>query len=181
MFLFLAVPYDNSTLLYDWCCPFFYLSPCSASLCKVRSFIIASMSFGRLRSNWTRHARGFATQNQYKNALERRAPIDIHPEVEDALVNNKPVVALETTVITHGLPHPQNHLLGRSLENIVRSTGSVPATIGVIGGRIKIGLEENELQRLAEKTHKPVKLSRRDLAAAIATKADGGWCGSQTL
>ena len=139
------------------------------------------MSFGRLRSNWTRHARGLATQNQYKGALERRAPIDIHPEVEDALVNNKPVVALETTVITHGLPHPQNHQLGRSLENIVRSTGSVPATIGVIGGRVKIGLEENELQRLAERKHKPVKLSRRDVAAAIATKADGGWCSNQTL
>ena len=142
------------------------------------TLIITSMSFGRLRSNCTRHARGLATLNQYKGALERCAPIDIHPEVEDALVNNKPVVALETTVITHGLPRPQNYQLGRSLENIVRSTGSIPATIGVIGGRVKIGLQENELQRLAERTHKPAKLSRRDVAAAIATKADGGWSSS---
>lgn len=127
------------------------------------------MSFGKLRSRWIPHARGLSTSNQYK-----RAPIDIHPEVEDALANNKPIVALETTVITHGLPQPENFRLGRSLENIVRSTGSIPATIGVIDGRVKIGLYESQLQRLAERTHKPVKLSRRDVAAAIATKADGG-------
>ena len=100
--------------------------------------------------------------------------------MEHALASNKPVVALETAVITHGIPQPHNYTLGRSLENTVRSAGSIPATIGMIGGRVKIGLEEHELRRLAERTYQPVKLSRRDIAAAIATKADGGACDTES-
>ncbi|KAK2461952.1 hypothetical protein APHAL10511_006415 [Amanita phalloides] len=140
------------------------------------------MSSSTLRSRWASLCtRGLSTRSQFKCALERGAPIDVHPEVEDAMMTNKPIVALETTLITHGFPRPQNLQLGRSLENIVRSTGSIPATIGVIGGRVKIGLEESELERLAERTRKPVKLSRRDVATAIATKADGGTTCSATL
>ncbi|KIL70885.1 hypothetical protein M378DRAFT_497552 [Amanita muscaria Koide BX008] len=140
------------------------------------------MSSCRFRPRWSRlEVRNISTASHLKTALERGAPIDIHPEVEHALANKKPVVALETAVITHGLPQPHNYNLCRSLENIVRSTGSIPATIGMIGGRVKIGLEESEVQRLAEKTFKPVKLSRRDVAAAIATKSDGGTTCSATL
>lgn len=107
---------------------------------------------------------------------ERRiAPVDIHPEVEEALAHNKPVVALETALVTHGLPYPQSLEVPLGLEGIVRSTGAVPATIGIIGGRVKIGLERNELDYLADRTaSKPAKVSRRDIAAAIATQADGG-------
>lgn len=109
-------------------------------------------------------------------SLARGAPLDVHPEVRDALAAKKPVVALETTLVTHGFPYPINLELSRSLEDIVRSTGSTPATIGIIGGRIKIGLEPSELERLADTKGNPsiAKISRRDIAPAIAMKADGG-------
>ncbi|KAF5355714.1 hypothetical protein D9756_003724 [Leucocoprinus leucothites] len=108
-------------------------------------------------------------------------PIDIHPEVEEALSSGKPVVSLETTLITHGLPYPTNLETGLELEQIVKSTGSIPATIGVIDGRVKIGLEKRELERLADPDRKTVKLSRRDIAPALAHKADGGTTCSATL
>lgn len=107
--------------------------------------------------------------------IERaNAPIDIHPEVEEALGTAKPVVSLETAVITHGLPYPNNLELGLELENIIRSTGSIPATIGMLDGRIKVGLERFELERLADPDKKKAKISRRDIAPAVASKADGG-------
>ncbi|KAG9314320.1 indigoidine synthase A-like protein [Chiua virens] len=71
--------------------------------------------------------------------------IDVHPEVEDALANNRPVVALESTIITHGMPYPTSLEMAQSVERIVRSTGSTPATIGLIEGRVKIGLHPAEL------------------------------------
>ncbi len=109
------------------------------------------------------------------SATERsKAAIDVHPEVEEALHAGKPVVSLETTRITHGLPYPTNLELGLELERIVRSTGSIPATIGIIDGRVKIGLEKAELERLADPERKKVKISRRDIAPAMALKADGG-------
>lgn len=120
------------------------------------------------------------------SAIERsRAAIDVHPEVEEALSSGKPVVSLETTLITHGLPYPTNLELGLELEQIVRSTGSIPATIGVIEGRVKIGLEKSELERLADPERKKVKVSRRDIAPVMALKADGGvfmkiYCSSFT-
>ena len=104
----------------------------------------------------------------------RSAPLDVHPEVEEALVNRRAVVALETALVTHGLPYPSSLEVPLALEAIVRSTGSVPATIGIIDGRIKIGLKKDELTRLAERKYKPAKVSRRDIAAAIATRSDGG-------
>ncbi|KIJ68504.1 hypothetical protein HYDPIDRAFT_36968 [Hydnomerulius pinastri MD-312] len=109
------------------------------------------------------------------------APIDVHPEVEDALANGRPVVALESTIITHGMPYPTSLEMAQSVENIIRSTGSTPATIGLIEGRVKIGLQHSELERLATRSADPVKLSRRDVAAAIALKRDGGTTCSSTL
>ncbi|KAG2044902.1 Indigoidine synthase A like protein-domain-containing protein [Suillus americanus] len=116
-------------------------------------------------------------------ARERRAPIDVHPEVEDALATGKPVVALESTIITHGMPYPTSLQMAQSVERIVRSTGSIPATIAVIGGRIKIGLHPAELEHLADQrsTTTAVKLSRRDIATAIALKKDGGTTCCSTL
>ncbi|KXN90076.1 hypothetical protein AN958_05081 [Leucoagaricus sp. SymC.cos] len=112
---------------------------------------------------------------------QSNAPIDVHPEVEDALATGRPVVSLETTLITHGMPYPTNFDIGLELERIVRATGAIPATIGMIGGRVKIGLERTELERLADPERKSVKLSRRDLAPALALKADGGTTCSATL
>jgi pseudouridine-5'-phosphate glycosidase/pseudouridine kinase len=117
------------------------------------------------------------------SARERGIPIDVHPEIEQALVDNRALVALETTIVTHGMPYPANLETAMSVEQHVRSAGAIPATIGVIGGRVKIGLESAELECLADlRTNPgPVKLSRRDIAAAVALKKDGGTTCSATL
>ncbi|KAG9222759.1 hypothetical protein CCMSSC00406_0004673 [Pleurotus cornucopiae] len=112
---------------------------------------------------------------------KRDLPVDIHPEVEAALAENRPVVALETAVVTHGFPYPENAKLAKSLEEIVRKNGSTPATVGLVNGRIKIGLKQSELELLAEPEASPVKISRRDIAAAIVAKANGGTTCCATL
>lgn len=116
-------------------------------------------------------------------ALARHAPVDVHPEVQEALQNHGPVVALETTIVTHGMPYPTNLETAQSVEKMVRDQGAIPATIGIIGGRVKIGLEPEQLAYLANVENDPpaVKISRRDIAAAIATKRDGGTTCSATL
>ena len=113
--------------------------------------------------------------------LKNNALIDVHPEVAEALHARKPVVALESTIITHGMPYPVNLETARSVERNIRVSGSVPATIGLIDGRVKIGLESYELERLAECSNEPVKISRRDIGAAIALRRDGGTTCSATL
>ena len=113
--------------------------------------------------------------------LKNNALIDVHSEVAEALHARKPVVALESTIITHGMPYPVNLETAMSVERNVRASGSIPATIGLIDGRVKIGLESHELERLAEDSNKSVKVSRRDIGAAIALKRDGGTTCSATL
>ena len=108
-------------------------------------------------------------------ALKEHAPIDIHPEVQEALAHTRPVVALETTTVTHGMPYPTNRETALSVERNVRKAGAVPATIGLIEGRVKIGLEPQHLERLADIANHTcvVKVSRRDLGAAITMRKDG--------
>jgi pseudouridine-5'-phosphate glycosidase len=90
-------------------------------------------------------------------------------EIADAIKNNKPVVALESTVIAHGLPYPQNLETAEKLENIVRENGAIPATIAVFDGDFYIGLNRKQIERLA--TDKTIrKISRRDLPVAVAKK-----------
>jgi pseudouridine-5'-phosphate glycosidase len=96
----------------------------------------------------------------------------LRPDVRAALDAGRPVVALESTLIAHGLPRPDNLELARELEAIVRSEGGVPATVGVIGGSPVIGLEDDEIQRIASGAEIP-KLSVRDLAPACACGSDG--------
>lgn len=117
------------------------------------------------------------------SARERGVLIDVHPEVEQALVEKQPLVALETTIVTHGMPYPVNLETAKSVERYVRSAGAIPATIGVIEGRVKIGLESSQLEYLADLHSNPgsVKLSRRDIAAAMALKKNGGTTCSATL
>src|SRR5205807_9427664 len=98
--------------------------------------------------------------------------LKIGPAVESALAANKPVVALESTVIAHGLPRPQNLETARRLEQIVRDEGATPATIAIIKGRICVGLDASELAYIAN-TNDVHKLSTRDLAVAVAR----GWNG----
>lgn len=101
-------------------------------------------------------------------------------EVLAAIDNDKPLVALESTVITHGLPRPQNLQLAQSLEEIVRSEGATPATIAVLHGRMCVGLEASHLEELANDPNSR-KLSSRDLAAAVASRASGGTTVAATL
>jgi pseudouridine-5'-phosphate glycosidase len=101
-------------------------------------------------------------------------------EVAEAGQRGKPIVALESTVITHGLPRPQNLSLARDLEAIVRDEGAVPATIAVLDGRICVGLEATELERFAT-DESARKLSNRDLAAAVTDGASGGTTVAATL
>lgn len=117
------------------------------------------------------------------DSLRIHGPIDVHPEVQDALANKEPIVALETTIVTHGMPYPVNLKTAQSVESNVRKAGAIPATIGIIGGRVKIGLEPRELGYLAdvENNLAVVKVSRRDIGPAIALKRDGGTTCSATL
>src|SRR5437588_6837374 len=94
-------------------------------------------------------------------------------EVAEALAWGRPVVALESTLIAHGLPQPENLALARELEEIIREEGAVPATVGVIGGEPVVGLSESEVERLATGGREIAKLSARDLSPAVARGTDG--------
>lgn len=114
--------------------------------------------------------------------MEKKLPdaYILSAEVRQALAEGAPIVALESTVITHGLPRPENLVLARALESQVRRGGAVPATVGVIAGKIHIGLTETELEYLSEA--EPVrKISRRDFGAAVARREDGGTTVAGTL
>lgn len=100
--------------------------------------------------------------------------------VRQALRSSLPVVALESTVITHGLPRPKNLELAREMERMIRENGATPATIAVIEGMVRIGLSEPELERLANEDH-PRKISRRDFATAIIKKEYGGTTVAATM
>ncbi|BCL16395.1 pseudouridine-5'-phosphate glycosidase [Micromonospora sagamiensis] len=93
-------------------------------------------------------------------------------EVAEALRDGRPVVALESTIVSHGLPRPDNLRVARQIEQAVRDAGAVPATIGMVGGRLAVGLDDAELTRLAT-ADGVAKLSVRDLAVAAAAGADG--------
>ena len=104
----------------------------------------------------------------------------ISPEIIRSLDMGHPVVALESTVITHGLPAPQNMDLARNMEERVREQGATPATVALLDGKIRIGINNEELERLAN-AKDPVKVSRRDFAKAIVKKLDGGTTVAGTM
>jgi pseudouridine-5'-phosphate glycosidase len=99
--------------------------------------------------------------------------VPVHPEVSDALAAGRPVVALESTIISHGLPRPDNLRVAREIEAAVRSGGAVPATIAIIGGEPHIGLDDAALRHIAE-SDTVVKVSVRDVAVLAARGGDGG-------
>lgn len=106
----------------------------------------------------------------------------IAPEVQAALDAGKPIVALESTIITHGMPYPQNLEVARQVEEEVRAAGATPATIAIMGGRILIGLEDATLEALAQTPQAEVmKLSRADLAVALATGRTGATTVAATM
>ena len=107
-------------------------------------------------------------------------PLDILPDVAAALAERRPVVALESTIITHGMPYPDNVATARAVEADVREAGAMPATIVVSGGRIRIGLPDAELERLGRATD-VMKLSRADLAFALALGREGSTTVAATM
>jgi pseudouridine-5'-phosphate glycosidase len=107
--------------------------------------------------------------------------LDIAQEVAEALRSNQPVVALESTIISHGMPYPKNVETASAVEQVVREVGAVPATIAVSGGRLKVGLSSDEIERLGKLGSKAIKCSRRDLPFVLARKEDGATTVAATM
>ncbi len=106
--------------------------------------------------------------------------LDVKEEVRLALEHNQPVVALESTIISHGMPYPQNVEMAKKVEAIIRSEGAVPATIAIMNGKIKIGLTDEDLEVFA-KSKEVAKVSRRDLASIVAKKSLGATTVASTM
>ena len=106
--------------------------------------------------------------------------LDLSPEIADALQSGKPVVALESTIITHGMPFPDNAATALAVEAEIRAEGAIPATIAIIEGRLKAGLSAVQIERLGQdKT--VIKASRRDVAALLAARGTGGTTVASTM
>ena len=106
--------------------------------------------------------------------------LDIHPDVKLALEEGRPVVALESTIISHGMPYPQNVETARKVEQIVRDAGAVPATIAIIDGRLKAGITDDELEFFG-KSDDILKASRRDIPFIVANKLNGATTVASTM
>lgn len=106
--------------------------------------------------------------------------LDISTEVKDALANNQPVVALESTIISHGMPYPKNVETALTVEQIIRDQGAIPATIAILNGRLKVGLSHEEIEMLG-KAGDVVKASRRDIPFIIAKKLNGATTVASTM
>lgn len=109
------------------------------------------------------------------------AYLDIHPEVQQALDNGQPIVALESTIISHGMPWPENAQTAKKVEQTVRDSGAIPATIAIIDGRLKAGLTTEQIETLAKAGHSVTKCSRRDLPYVCATKQHGATTVAATM
>lgn len=107
--------------------------------------------------------------------------LDVNPEVAQAVKEGKPVVALESTIISHGMPYPQNVETALNVEKIIRENGAVPATIAIIGGRLKAGLTPEEIEYFGKKGTAIHKASRRDLAVLCAEGEDGATTVTTTM
>lgn len=104
-----------------------------------------------------------------------------HPDVQGALQTGQPLVALESTVITHGLPYPDNLTTAQSMERAVREAGAIPATIAILSGQVHIGLSADQLEMLAQNAGKVRKCSRRDIALILAAGEHGGTTVATTM
>lgn len=107
--------------------------------------------------------------------------LEISEEVKNALKNNKPVIALESTIISHGMPYPQNAETALKVESIVRENEGIPATIAIIGGKLKVGLSPQEIELLGKEGEKVIKVSRRDIPYIIANKLNGATTVASTM
>ena len=106
--------------------------------------------------------------------------LEVKPEVAKAILEGKPVVALESTIISHGMPYPRNVETALEVERIIRENGAIPATIAILGGKLKVGLTEEEVEYLG-KAKDVVKTSRRDIPFIVAKKLDGATTVASTM
>ncbi|WP_326910138.1 pseudouridine-5'-phosphate glycosidase [Sedimentibacter sp. MB31-C6] len=106
--------------------------------------------------------------------------LEINPEVKDAIENGKPVVALESTIISHGMPYPRNVETALIVEKIIRDNNAIPATIAILNGKLKVGLTKEEIEYLG-KTENVIKTSRRDIPFIISRKLDGATTVASTM
>jgi len=107
--------------------------------------------------------------------------VEYSKEVANAIENNLPLVALESTIISHGMPYPENVKTALMCEKIIRDGGAVPATIAIINGKLKVGLSEDEINFIGKEGKKIQKTSRRDIAFNVANKANGATTVSATM
>ena len=107
--------------------------------------------------------------------------LDVNPEVAQAIREGRPVVALESTIISHGMPYPQNVETALNVERIIRENGAVPATIAIIGGRLKAGLTPEQIEYFGKKGRAIAKASRRDLSVLCARGEDGATTVTTTM
>ena len=107
--------------------------------------------------------------------------LDITPEIADAIAHNKPVIALESTIISHGMPYPQNAEMAMQVEKIIRDNGAIPATIALMDGKLKVGLTTDEITALAQSGTNTAKVSRRDIPFIIAKKSIGATTVASTM
>lgn len=107
--------------------------------------------------------------------------LEIHPTVSAALSSNEAVVALESTIISHGMPYPRNVETALAVEEAVRANGAIPATIAVLDGKLKVGLTSDEIERIGNSDTEVIKCSRRDLPIAAARKLTGATTVAATM
>ncbi len=107
--------------------------------------------------------------------------IEISPEVKNAMENNLPIVALESTIISHGMPYPKNVETALKAQDVVRENGAIPATIAIINGKLKVGLTDEEINYLGKKGRDVIKVSRRDIPYIVSQKKDGATTVSATM
>ena len=113
--------------------------------------------------------------------MNLNAYLDVNPEVAAAVAAGKPVVALESTIISHGMPYPQNVETALNVEKVIRDNGAVPATIAILGGRLKAGLTPEEIEYLGKTGQAVTKASRRDLPVIVAKGLDGATTVTTTM
>lgn len=107
--------------------------------------------------------------------------LDLGDETRDALARGLPVVALESTIISHGMPYPRNVETALAVEDVIRASGAVPATVAIIGGRLKAGLSKDEVELLGKRGLNVAKVSRRDIGRIVASGADGATTVAATM
>jgi len=119
--------------------------------------------------------------NQTSIPVSLKPHLSVSPAVQSALDNGRPVVALESTIITHGMPYPQNLEMARNVEKVIEGNGAVPATIAIMDGRFMVGTTAADLERLAQTGGKAAKASRRDVAALLASGQVAGTTVATTM